>query len=97
MFMTRCRLMLAAFLLFAGNFQSSPCALAGNPSFPWHAHSTPPMGQLPVRVLSAPAQTPLETLPSKQPYPYGWFGRNPTPQWQRSFGSSKIYTQWSRN
>ncbi len=34
--------------------------------------------------------------PTKQPYPYGWFGPQPTPQWKRSFGSSKAHTQWSR-
>ncbi len=72
-------------------------ARAGDITFPW-PHSNPaPVGRVPARVLPKPATSPVEVLtPSKQPYPYGWFGPNPTPQWKRSFGSAKNYTQWSR-
>lgn len=73
---------------------------AGSPHFPWHskhsAHAQTPFGNVPVEVLSVPALSPVAALPSKQAYPYGWFGSNPVPQWKRSFGVSKAYTQWSR-
>ncbi len=70
---------------------------AGEIAFPWHGSTPAPIGRAPARVLSKPPTTPIEVLaPTRQPYPYGWFGPNPTPQWKRSFGSSKNYTQWSR-
>lgn len=72
----------------------APVCLAGSPAFPWHTPA--PVGSVPVRVLSQPAVAPIEPLPPKQAYPYGWFGSKPTPQWKRSFGVSRAYTQWSR-
>lgn len=76
---------------------ANPLVQAGELAFPWHSSSPVPAGRVPARVLPKPPTTPIEVLPpSKQPYPYGWFGPNPTPQWKRSFGSSKNYTQWSR-
>jgi hypothetical protein len=85
---------LAFVVLFA---TSTSVVQAGDIAFPWHHSNPPPVGRVPARVLPKPAITPIEvTAPSKQPYPYGWFGPNPTPQWKRSFGSSKAYTQWSR-
>ena len=41
-------------------------------------------------------QVPIQSLPPKVGYAYGWFGSNPTPQWGRHFGHSKNFTQWSR-
>lgn len=73
-----------------------PCGLcrAGSPVFPWNG--SPQVGSAPARVLSQPAATPIEPMPAKQAYPYGWFGPKPAPQWKRSFGVSRAYTQWSR-
>jgi hypothetical protein len=53
-------------------------------------------GNVPVQVLSQPATSPLQPLPPKQAYPYGYFGAQPSPQWKRSFGVSRGHTQWSR-
>jgi hypothetical protein len=30
-----------------------------------------------------------------EPYSYGWFGSESSPQWSRHFGYSRRYTQWS--
>lgn len=30
-----------------------------------------------------------------QTYSYGWFGAKPRPQWSRSFGYYRNYTEWS--
>ena len=90
---TAMKRLLAIAILTCGN----SLAEAGDLAFPWHKSNPAPVGRVPARVLPKPATTPIEVLqPSRQPYPYGWFGPNPTPQWKRSFGSSKNYTQWSR-
>ena len=73
---------------------------AAAPQFPWHGHyprhAPPAVGGVPAQVLPHPATTPVDVLPPKQAYPYGWFGSNPAHQWKRSFGVSRGYTQWSR-
>ncbi|MCC6511207.1 MAG: hypothetical protein IT423_19050 [Pirellulaceae bacterium] len=94
--MTR-KLMIASLLVLGWFIASSHKAHAGSPTFPWHgANSQVPVGRVPARVLNRAATTPLDVAAPKQAYPYGWFGPNPTPQWKRSFGASKGYTQWSR-
>ena len=40
-------------------------------------------------------EQPTIELPTRQPYAYGWFGTQTSPQWTRSFGSARRYTQWS--
>lgn len=48
----------------------------------------------------APGQLPVQTLPPKPAYAYGWFGSDPNShknaQWGRHFGFSQNYTQWSK-
>jgi len=41
----------------------------------------------------APAN-PIESKPM-QPYAYGWFGTQYSPQWHRQFGQQSAYTQWT--
>jgi hypothetical protein len=85
--------------LFAVAFSADACSAAA-PGFPWHSRSANPVqpvtGNVPVQVLSQPATSPLQPLPPKQAYPYGYFGAQPSPQWKRSFGVSRGHTQWSR-
>jgi len=75
---------------------------AGSPVFPWHSqhHDQAPVGNVPVQVLGRPATSPVTVLPTKQAYPYGWFGADPSKHvhlhWKRSFGPSKTYTQWTK-
>ncbi len=85
-------------LLFTLCPVSNNALFAGSPAFPWNSGSKPIVsaGSAPVRALSPPAQAPIEVYPTKQAYPYGWFGSNPSYHWKRSFGTGKNYTQWSR-
>ncbi len=39
---------------------------------------------------------PVQPLPARPNYAYGWFGSNPTAHWGRHFGYSKNFVQWTR-
>lgn len=78
-------------------------AVAAEPaSFPWGCENCgPPMppSRAPYQTLpkaNTAAARPIDQLPAKVPYAYGWFGSNPSPQWSRQFGSSRAFTQWTR-
>ena len=83
---------------------------AGQPfAFPWGCppatHASPPgsavgYSVLPRAASHAPGELPVQTLPSKPAYAYGWFGSDPNShrnaQWGRHFGYSQSYTQWTK-
>lgn len=74
---------------------------AGEPSFPWGQPNTPaPYLRLAPRPShhhhEPAAAAPVQTLPDKPPYAYGWFGPESHPQWGRHFGFYRNFTQWTR-
>jgi hypothetical protein len=85
-------------------FALATSAAAGEPvAFPWgckHNAATTVATSAPYQTLSkatkeSPVQIPLQQLPPKIGYAYGWFGVNPNPSWGRHFGHAQGYTQWS--
>jgi hypothetical protein len=59
---------------------------------------------VPYEILQRPSHHSQKSMPVDQailqgnpvrPYSYGWFGTNPSPHWQRQFGYSRSYTQWT--
>lgn len=80
-------------------------------AFPWGAarHAVPAVVQessaIGYGVLDttlrhhSPSALPVQPLPPKAGYAYGWFGSNPhskkNSQWGRHFGIQQSYTQWS--
>jgi hypothetical protein len=86
---------------FSLTFLSAATNLAEEISFPWGCPSPTATPIAPAyQVLPPPAhhapQAPIQTLPAKPGYAYGWFGSTPHPQWGRHFGFSQNFTQWSR-
>jgi hypothetical protein len=60
-------------------------------------------GQMPGHLVLARPQATSHHVPYSpavkviaQPYPYGYFGAQPTTHWQRQFGVYRTYTQWSQ-
>lgn len=98
---------LAAFLLLVALPQVG--VAAEPPSFPWGCPPAPTLAAassaigysvLPRAGHHAPSSLPVQTLPDKPHYAYGWFGSDPNShkntQWGRHFGFSQSYTQWTK-
>lgn len=79
------------------------------PVFPWGCPPATSLGAsssaigyhvLPRAPHHAPGALPVQTLPAKPHYAYGWFGSDPNShknaQWGRHFGFSQNYTQWTK-
>ncbi len=49
-----------------------------------------------IQPQNSAAARPIARMPEKVPYAYGWFGPNPDWHWNRQFGHSKSFTQWSQ-
>ncbi|MFO0923331.1 MAG: hypothetical protein U0905_12670 [Pirellulales bacterium] len=51
----------------------------------------------PTHHATVPAtQQPTLRVRPMQPYAYGWFGTEASPDWSRHFGVKSAYTQWTR-